>query len=225
MMQSRAYVDAASGSSRFHPYWNPQTQTMCLAVYTAGMLPEPLPDPVYNGYTLGWFAQVWEPHDPPYLVVNPGSPCEGVLPAGPEGRQLWQRHYDAVESHGLARDTIHTLEQGGPLTGQVAFGLAAGAHIAVANGRFWNSIAYHGCGYSDEKRTLERWWGVTTREQWQDSQRRLLAADMVSGVWEFVLQLRRGMALDFAGPVEVDHWRRTAENVVRRRAEAAADPA
>lgn len=162
---------------------------------------------------------------PPYLVVNPGSPCEGVLPAGPEGRQLWQRHYDAVESHGLARDTIHTLEQGGPLTGQVAFGLAAGAHIAVANGRFWNSIAYHGCGYSDEKRTLERWWGVTTREQWQDSQRRLLAADMVSGVWEFVLQLRRGMALDFAGPVEVDHWRRTAETVVRRRAEAAADPA
>lgn len=224
MMQSRAYVDTSSGHSRFHPYWNPRTQTMCLAVYTAGMLPAPQPDPVYNGYTLGWLARVWEPHDPPYLVVNPGSPCEGVLPAGPEGRQLWQQHYAAVESHGLAPDAIHTLERGGPLSGRVAFGLAAGAHIAVANGRFWNSMAYHGCGYTDEKRTLERWWGVTTREQWQKSQHRLLAADMVSSVWEFVLQLRRGMALDFAGPIEADHWRRAAENVVRRRAEAAVQP-
>lgn len=47
---------------------------------------------------------------------------------------------------------------------------------------------------------------------------------MASGVWEFVLQLRRSMALDFAGPVDVDHWRQAAGNVVRRRAEATAEP-
>ncbi|MFD6967738.1 DUF1266 domain-containing protein [Streptomyces sp. NPDC059949] len=224
MMQSRSYVDANAGNTRFHPYWNPQTQTVCLAVYTGGMLPPPVADPVYNCYDLGWFAEVWNQDDPPYLVVNPGSPCEGVLPAGPEGRALWQRHSAPVERPGLAQDVIHTLEVGGPRTGPVAFGLAAGAHINVRNGRYWNSMAYHGCGYRDEKRTLERWWGVTTREDWQDTQEQLLRAGMVSGVWEFALQLRRSMALDFAGPVDVDHWRQAAGNVVRRRAEAAAEP-
>ncbi|MFE9483894.1 DUF1266 domain-containing protein [Streptomyces spororaveus] len=224
MMQSRAYVDASGGSTRFHPYWNPQTRTACLAVYTGGMLPPPVADPVYNCYDLGWFAEVWNQNDPPYLVVNPGSPCEGVLPAGPEGRALWQRHSAPVERPGLAQDVVHTLEVGGPLTGPVAFGLAAGAHINVHNGRYWNSMAYHGCGYRDEKRMLERWWGVTTREDWQATQAQLLRAGMVSGVWESALQLRRGMALDFAGPVDVDHWREAAGNAVRRRAEAAAEP-
>ncbi|MER7725181.1 DUF1266 domain-containing protein [Streptomyces sp. NPDC096323] len=224
MMQSRAYVDANPGSTRFHPYWNPQTRTMCLAVYTGGMLPPPVADPVYNCYDLGWFAEAWSQNDPPYLVVNPGSPCEGILPAGPEGRALWQRHSAPVERPGLARGAVHTLETGGPLSGLVAFGLAAGAHINVRNGHYWNSMAYHGSGYRIEKRTLERWWGVTTREDWQDMQEELLSAGMVSSVWEFVLQLRRSMALDFAGPIDVDHWREAAVKVVRRRAEAAAEP-
>lgn len=224
MMQSRAYVDANPGNSRFHPYWSPQTRTMCLAVYTGGMLPPPVADPVYNCYDLGWFAGAWHQNDPPYLVVNPGSPCEGILPAGPEGRALWQRHSAPVERPGLVRDAVHTLEMGGPRSGPVAFGLAAGAHINVRNGHYWNALAYHGSGYRSEKRTLERWWGVSTREDWQDMQALLLSAGMVSSVWEFVLRLRRSMALDFAGPVDVEHWRQAAANVVRRRTEAAAEP-
>ncbi|MFF4428502.1 hypothetical protein ACFYZ4_04940 [Streptomyces sp. NPDC001513] len=86
MMQSRAYADANAGNTRFRPYWNPQTRTVCLAVHTGGMLPPPVADPVYNCHDLGWFTEVRDQNDPPYLVVNPGSPCEGVLPAGPEGR-------------------------------------------------------------------------------------------------------------------------------------------
>ncbi|MFE6764438.1 DUF1266 domain-containing protein [Streptomyces sp. NPDC057689] len=224
MMQSRAFVDANPENTRFHPYWNPQTGTMCLAVYTGGMLPPPVADPVYNSYDLGWFAETWEQNDPPYLVVNPGSPCEGILPAGPEGRALWQHHSASVEEPGLARDSVHTLETGGPRSGAVAFGLAAGAHINVRNGQYWNAMAYHGSGYRIEKNTLERWWSVTTREQWQRMQELLLSAGMVSEVWEFVLQLRRTMALDFAGPVDVEHWREAAAKVVRRRIEAATEP-
>ncbi|MEU2022580.1 DUF1266 domain-containing protein [Streptomyces sp. NPDC016469] len=224
MMQSRAFVDANPGRSSLHPYWNPQTRTMCLAVHTGGMLPPPVDDPVYNCYDLGWFAEIWQQGDPPYLVVNPGSPCEGILPAGPEGRALWKRHAAPVERPGLARDAVHTLETGGPLSGHVAFGLAVGAHINVRNGHYWNAMAYHGSGYRIEKQTLERWWSVTTREEWQVTQEQLLRAGMVSDVWEFVLRLRRSMALDFAGPVDVDHWRQAAANVVRRRVEAAAEP-
>ncbi|MFK0257111.1 DUF1266 domain-containing protein [Streptomyces sp. NPDC090445] len=224
MMQSKAAVDANRGTSRFHRYWNPQTGTYCLAVYTAGMLPPPAPDPVFNAYSLGWFAGVWEAGDPPYLVVNPGSPCEGVLPTGPEGRELWRRHYAKVERRGLARDAVHTLEIGGPRHGRVAFGLAVGAHISVRNGRFWNALAYHGSGYTAERETLEEWWGVTTREDWLETQEQLLGARLVSGLWQFVLRLRREMALDFAGPVDADHWRTAAAHVVRRRAEEAAEP-
>ncbi|GAA4912426.1 DUF1266 domain-containing protein [Streptomyces coeruleoprunus] len=224
MAQARASVDARPDDSYFHPYWNPQTRSKCLAVYTAGMLPAPAPDPVFNAHTLSWFARVWAPGDPPYLVVNPGSPCEGLMPASPEGRALWLQHAAKFERTGLAPHVIHTLDVGGPPQGPVAFGLAAGAHLSVNNGRFWNAMAYHGVGYRIEKETLEEWWGVTNREQWLATLEALLRADMVSSVWEFVLQLRRSMARDFAGPVSVDHWREAAARIVRARAEEAARP-
>lgn len=222
MAQSRAAVDA--GKCFFHSFWNPKTHSKCVAVYTAGMLPAPTPDPVYDSHHLGWFARVWEPGDPPYLVVNPGSPCEVVMPASPEGRALWQQHDVKAEQCGLTPRAVHTLDVGGPRQGPVAFGLAAGAHISVNNGKFWNAMAYHGNGYRAEKETLERWWGVTNREEWLTSTEQLLRADMVSGIWEFVLQLRRSLALDFASPVSVDHWREAAERVIRRRAEEVAQP-
>ncbi|WP_326734069.1 DUF1266 domain-containing protein [Streptomyces sp. NBC_01022] len=141
-----------------------------------------------------------------------------------EKADFTQRHSAPVERPGLAQGVVHTLEVGGPRSGPVVFGLAVGAHINVHNGHYWNAMAYHGSGYRDEKRTLERWWSVSTREDWQDTQERLLSAGMVSNVWEFVLQLRRSMALDFAGPIDVDHWRQAAANVVRRRTEAATEP-
>ncbi|MFF4364499.1 DUF1266 domain-containing protein [Streptomyces sp. NPDC001594] len=56
---------------------------MCLAVCTAGMLPQPLSDPVYNAYDLDWFAEVWTTRDPPYLVVNPAVPARECCPPGP----------------------------------------------------------------------------------------------------------------------------------------------
>ncbi|MCB5163408.1 DUF1266 domain-containing protein [Streptomyces bambusae] len=224
MMQSRKDVDERPRSTVFHPYWNPQLRAQCLAVYTAGMLPPPVADPVYCAYELDWFAQTWNERDPQWLVVNPGSPCEGVLPTGPEARALWRRHAAGVESVGLEGGRVHTLSVGGPLRGPVAFGLACGAHIAVTNGRFWNSLAYHGIGYKLEKQTLKEWWGVTSRADWLSAQERLLDADMVSGVWEFVLGLRRQMARDFAGPVGLDHWREAAAHVIRAGAEEAAQP-
>ncbi|MEV6330292.1 hypothetical protein [Streptomyces sp. NPDC051909] len=63
MAQSRVQADTQPDKIRFHPYWNPQTRSMCVAAYTAGMLSAPVPDPVFFGCSLGWFADVWEPHD------------------------------------------------------------------------------------------------------------------------------------------------------------------
>ncbi|MGG8405303.1 DUF1266 domain-containing protein [Streptomyces sp. 12297] len=224
MMQARADVDERPRTTVFHPYWNPQTRTTCLAVYTGGMLPPPVADPVYCVYDLEWFAKAWDDTDPPWLVVNPGSPCEAVLPTGPEARELWRFHAARTPEPGLAKGQVHTLAVGGPLQGPVAFGLACGAHIAVTNGRYWNALAYHGIGYKLEKRTLKEWWGVDSRAEWMRTQERLLEADMVSGVWEFVLGLRHRMARDFAGPVGLDHWRETAGHIIRQGAEEAAQP-
>ncbi|WP_030694094.1 DUF1266 domain-containing protein [Streptomyces globisporus] len=223
--QPRHQADAEPDLTFFRPYRDPRTRSACLAVHTAGMLPVPAPDPVFVIRNLGWFARFWEPGDPAYLVVNPGSPCEGVLPATPEGRALWRHHFEKGEGLvGLARDAVHTLEVGGPRQGQVAFGLAVGAQLFVQNGQFWNALANHGNGYRQEREQLDQWWGVTSREDWARTQERLLRADMVSGVWEFVLGLRHSLARDFAGTVSVDHWREAAERVVRLRAEEAAEP-
>ncbi|WP_282696373.1 DUF1266 domain-containing protein [Streptomyces sp. CC208A] len=226
VVQSRTLSDAEPDTFYWHPTWNPGTRSDCLAVYTAGMLPAPVPDPVFDTCDLGWLAERWGPTKPPYLVVNPGSPCEGVIPASPEGLALWRWHHDArgQRTHGLAQYAVHTLEVGGPRQGQVAFGLGVGAQLFVQNGQFWNSLANHGGGYVKEKKALDRWWGITDRAEWLDALERLLRADMVSSVWEFVLQLRHAMARDFAGPVSTDHWREAAERVIRARAEEAAQP-
>ncbi|MDW6057046.1 DUF1266 domain-containing protein [Streptomyces sp. FXJ1.4098] len=85
-------------------------------------------------------------------------------------------------------------------------------------------MAHHGNGYNDEKSRLKKWWGVTCPEEWADTQQRLLDADMVSPVWEFALSVRRSLAQDFAGSVEVDHWRQVAERVLRHNAAQAAEP-
>ncbi|MEV5240710.1 DUF1266 domain-containing protein [Streptomyces cinnamoneus] len=221
MVVSRASADAHPDSVVFTPSWNPQAKIACLAVFTEGMLPAPAEDPVFQGYSLGWYARVWEDRDPPFLVVNPGSPCEGVLPATPAHRAVWQRHAERVTTGNSCCNRVHgqlrALHVGGPLHGPVAHGLACGAHLSVRNGELWNALAYHGGGYRHERRRLEDSWGVTSRQDWLSTQERLLKADMVSGVWEFTLGIRRSLARDFAGPVDLEYWRNAAERVIRQR--------
>lgn len=156
--------------------------------------------------------------------MNPGSPAEAYLTTGPADLARWRAHWDAATSWGLAPGAVHALHTGGPLHGPVARGLAVGAHLAVTNGEFWNALAYHGSGYTRERERLRGLWGITTREEWLDVLHRMLNAEIVSPVWEFVLRVRRMLASDFAGPVDVEHWRHAAEASLRRSAERAAEP-
>ncbi|POX37318.1 hypothetical protein C3486_29145 [Streptomyces sp. Ru73] len=220
---SRAMADAHPGTVRFQPYWDQRTGTPCLAAFTIGMLPAPVPDPVFWSGSLDWFARNWEAHDPPWLAVNPGSPCEAYFPTSPEHRALWQRHAADAAASGESRTGLRALHVGGPLHGPVAHGLACGALLFVSNGEPWNAMAYHGSGYYPSKKSLAEFWNITDRAGWQQAQERLTAADMVSEVWEFALAVRRSLALDFAGPVSVDHWRGVAERVLRHNAEKGAE--
>ncbi|TVZ93579.1 DUF1266 domain-containing protein [Streptomyces sp. BK340] len=184
------------------------------AVYTEGMLPAPEPHRVFDRKSLGWFARGWEPTDPPWLVVNPGSPCEAFLPSAPPHSGAWAQHAErrGVPSCGPG---LRALRVGGPLQGAVAHGLACGALLFVRCGHPWNAMAHHGHGYPEERKLLKEWWGVTSREEWQVQQRALLDPDGANPVWEFALNLRRTIARDFGGHVDTAYWRDAVARVLR----------
>ncbi|MEW2139161.1 DUF1266 domain-containing protein [Streptomyces sp. NPDC005409] len=219
LAQPRIQADAHPESLFFHA-----TPDRMLVVHTAGMLPAPTPETVYESRSLGWYAKVWTPTDPAFLAVNPGSPAEAYLTTTPADLARWRAHADAAPHYGLPDGKVHALFTGGPLHGPIAHGLAVGGHLAVSNGEFWNALAYHGGGYHRERRRLSEWWGITDRADWLSTLEQLLGADMVSPVWEYALRVRRVLASDFAGPVDVEHWRHAAEASLRRNAERSAEP-
>ncbi|MFC0597582.1 DUF1266 domain-containing protein [Streptomyces palmae] len=223
----RALADAEPGMFRLTRQWNPHVQAECVALFTEGILPPPDPEMVFQSLTLDWYASDWNEKRAPWVAINPGTPCEAFLPAAnPQVRAVWRRHTDDIDGCGYAHPhgQVRGLSVGGPLQGPVAHGLACAALLFVKNGELWNSMAHHGIGYNDEKRRLKEWWGVTSRQEWAGTQKRLLEADMVSPVWEFALGVRRSLAQDFAGPVELDHWRHVAERVLRYNAAQGAQP-
>ncbi|MFJ4775339.1 DUF1266 domain-containing protein [Streptomyces sp. NPDC088762] len=220
MPQPRAQVDAEPQHARFHPAPDGRS----LAVYTRGMLPAPTPETVFHRQSLAWFANAWDHRDPAFLAVNPGSPAEAYLTTTPADRARWRAHWDRAATWGLAPGAVHALHTGGPLHGPVAHGLAVGAHLAVSNGEFWNALAYHGSGYTRERDRIRASWGITDTAGWLDVLQSMLNAEIVSPVWEFALRVRRVLASDFAGPVDVEHWRHAAETTLRRSAERSAEP-
>ncbi|MGW7317358.1 DUF1266 domain-containing protein [Streptomyces sp. NPDC054865] len=218
--QSRARVDADPRQARFHP--SPHDGS--LAVWTRGMLPAPDADTVFLRQSLAWFANAWDERDPAHLAVNPGTPAEAYLTTTPADPARWRAHWDAATTWGPEPGAVHALHTGGPLHGPVAHGLAVGAHLAVLNGEFWNALGYHGKGYTRERERLRGSWGITDASGWFDVLRRMQKAEVVSPVWEFALRVRRVLASDFAGPVEVEHWRHAVEYGLRRSAEQAVEP-
>ncbi|OKK18320.1 hypothetical protein AMK16_18495 [Streptomyces sp. CB00455] len=217
--QPRVQADADPDALRFYP-----TPQRALVVHTAGMLPAPTPETVFESQSLAWFAKVWTPADPAFLAVNPGSPAEAFLTTTPADLARWRAHARAAPGYGLPAGAVHALFTGGPLHGDIAHGLAVGAHLAVTNGEFWNALAYHGSGYHHERRRLRSSWDITDRPGWLATLEDLLGARMVSPVWEYALRVRRVLASDFAGPVDTEHWRHAAEAGLRRNAERSAEP-
>ncbi|MFP3988263.1 DUF1266 domain-containing protein [Streptomyces sp. E11-3] len=213
----RERTDFAPGS--VHPVFrsNPQTSDRWWEVFTPGMLPTPEPDRVFGSQRLRWFTEVWVPEDPPLIVVNPGSPCEAFLPAALPHTAAWAQYAKRV---GEPKESgrLRALRVGGPLHGPVAHGLACGALLCVSNGSLWNAMAWHGNGYARERARLRDWWGITTREEWQHYQQQLLECEGSSPVWEFVLNVRHGIARDFGGHVDPGYWRQAAARILRERA-------
>lgn len=211
-----ARAEADAGRSTQYPFRSPVTGTWCFAYYTEGVLPLPQPDPVFTYRSFGSVVRDWG-NDDRWLAVNPGTPCEAYFPANPQTVQLWRQHAERISP--AESGTLRTLRVGGPLQGPVARGLGCGALFAVKNGELWNTLAHHGPGYAHQRSSLEEWWGVTSPEEWQETQESLLKAEYVSSVWEFVLSVRRSLSRQYGGAVDVAHWREATAHVMRRNAE------
>ncbi|MEU6735413.1 DUF1266 domain-containing protein [Streptomyces physcomitrii] len=213
--------DKADEQDSVHPAFrrDPWGRNRWLHLYTEGMLPPPVPGQFFDWEPLRWFAQPsWlVPQAVTSFVVNPGSPCEAVLPTVPPHHALWA---GAGERAGMPRfaGQLRALNVGGALRGPVAHGLACGALLCVSNGSLWNAMAWHGTGYPGERQRLKEWWGITTREQWLSALGQLLDCEAHSAVWEFALGLRRTIARDFGGHVDPAYWRQSVEIVMRRNA-------
>jgi hypothetical protein len=208
----RGPLDAV-GQRAFTSYWNEQTRSYCRSVFTAGMLPAPVADPVYVTRSLVALASDW-PDEETWLLVDPGSPCEAFFPGTMAHRAIWRQHGERAWTS--QRNRLRTLSVGGPLHGPVAHGLACGALLCVSNGSLWNAVAWHGTGYSGERERLKDWWGITGRSEWSDYQERLLQGEMSSGAWEFVLRIRRNLArASEDGSVPVSRWRDVTERMVQ----------
>lgn len=98
MAQSRARSDAHPDSVFFHA-----TPDRMLVVHTAGMLPAPTPETVYESRSLRWFAKVWAADDPAFLAVNPGSPSEAYLTTTPADLARWRAHAEAAPTTACPR--------------------------------------------------------------------------------------------------------------------------
>ncbi|GGO82238.1 DUF1266 domain-containing protein [Nonomuraea cavernae] len=210
---SRTRADSRTGCVSYTPtYWGPHSGTKMLAFLTDGMLPAPVPDPIFFQDDLGELARNW-PQDDEWLAINPGSPCEAFFPATAAHRMAWRRHADRMTYP--RRNELRTLWAGGPLHGPVAHGLACGALLCMNNASLWNAMGWHGTGYVRERKRLKEWWGISSREEWLSAMEALLDGRMSSPFWGLVLGVRSVLARDFGGRVEVDHWRQVTSRVIR----------
>ncbi|MCX4820024.1 DUF1266 domain-containing protein [Streptomyces sp. NBC_01142] len=192
-------------------------------VYTAGLLPRPHPHVVYEFVTLGTLAQIW-PDDVDVLVVNCRTPCEQYFLTTEDEREVWaDLHRDHFRPSRLG-DRIDTRRTGAPAPGPLLHGLACGAHLCFANGDAWNTLDWHGTGYSGEVERLQESWGVRTRDDWLGMQERLLSREVSPWYWDFVLDARNSLAREQGTPVDAGLWRRCVEVTLRNQLRKSGGP-
>ncbi|MGP3973695.1 DUF1266 domain-containing protein [Streptomyces sp. 8N114] len=194
-------------------------------VYTDGVLPRPHPYVVYEFITLGTLADILPP-EVDVLVVNAATPCQEMFQVDDEEREVWSDlHEELFDPHALT-DRLVTRRTGAPEQGPLLHGLACGAHLCYGNGDPWNTLDWHGAGYSAEVERLEESWGVSSREDWLETQQRLLECEISPWFWDFVLGARIALQKEHGGrgPVDAGLWRDSVEATLRHVIDAPPGP-
>ncbi|MFI7241879.1 DUF1266 domain-containing protein [Streptomyces qinglanensis] len=194
-------------------------------VYTDGLLPRPHPYVVFEFITLGTLADILPP-EVEVLVVNGATPCQELFQVDEEEREVWaELHEELFDPHALT-DRLVARRTGAPETGPLLHGLACGAHLCFGNGDPWNTLDWHGAGYSNEVERLAESWGVESREDWLETEQRLLECEVSPWYWDFVLGARLALEKEqhSRGPVDAGQWRDCVEATLRRVVEAPEGP-
>ncbi|MDP9868422.1 MULTISPECIES: DUF1266 domain-containing protein [Streptosporangium] len=192
--------------------------------YTVGVLPRPHPEVVYEFVTLGGLAAIW-PDGVEILAVNAETPCAQWILADEEEREIWGELHEELFRPDELCDRVETRRTGAPADEAMLRGLACGAHLCYSNGDAWNTLHWHGAGYSNEVERLAESWNVFTRDDWHSTQERLLTCEVSPWVWDFVLGTRVRLAHGSGGErVDPVAWRDLVETSIRRQAEEGTDP-
>ncbi|MCS0637608.1 DUF1266 domain-containing protein [Streptomyces sp. LP05-1] len=205
--QYRHEVDAEPDMVTWRAVQDPATGWLCKPLLTRGMLPPWHPDWVFHGVSLDWVARFDWSGPQQFLVVNGGTPAAVSLPATPEHRAVWRRHY--AENERTTRPRLLALHTG-PLHGPLAFGLACGAHLAVRDGVPWNEAGTVYDDYPGQRRAMERDWGLTDHAGWQTQVSALLEYRNSPAAPEFALRVREQLRRGLGESPPADLWRETA---------------
>lgn len=194
-------------------------------VYTDGLLPRPHPYVVFEFITLGTLADILPP-EVDVLVVNAATPCQEMFQVDDEEREVWADLHEELFDPQALTDRLVTRRTGAPDPGPLLHGLACGAHLCYGNGDPWNTLDWHGAGYSAEVERLEESWGISSREDWLETQQRLLECEVSPWFWDFVLGARLALEKEHGGrgPVDAGRWRDCVEATLRRVVEAPEGP-
>ncbi|UNZ16575.1 DUF1266 domain-containing protein [Streptomyces sp. 891-h] len=197
-------------------------------VYTDGLLPRPHPYVVFEFITLGTLAHILPP-EVDVLVVNAATPCQEMFQVDDEEREVWEELHEELFDPQALTDRLVTRRTGAPEPGPLLHGLACGAHLCYGNGDPWNTLDWHGAGYSAEVERLEESWGISSREDWLETQQRLLECEVSPWFWDFVLGARQALDRERGvsggrGPVDAGLWRDCVESTLRRAVEAPEGP-
>jgi hypothetical protein len=205
---ARETVDAMPGQVSLSPFRDPQVDGLCQAVFTRGMLPQPVPGQVHERTELAWLARIW-PSSLRWLAVNPGTPVETFVPAEPKS---WKKYAKKAAPEPRLK-TLWT----GHLHDATAHGMACGALLLVNNEHLWNHLGWQGQGYSEEQGSLREWWDITSREQLLETQHGLLQGEYSPAVWEFVLRVRQALIAEYTAVPDAAVWREATERVLLAR--------
>ncbi|MFJ7087969.1 DUF1266 domain-containing protein [Streptomyces griseus] len=213
VLVARLHADIPGWTAPLPTIRDEATRRTCVPVLTPGVLPPWHPEWVFRAVSLGELARTW-PYDVRRLAVNHGTPFAVTVDARPKHLKAWLK---ADEHSGGPEHGVLLTDDGGPLHGPLAHGLALGAHLAVTNGLIWNRLGAVYEDYATDRARLRSPWGVPHRAEYRDRLASLMKNQLVGRAQEAVLRTRHTLAARLGRTPTREEWSEAVARAVAAR--------